>query len=627
MDSLLRIYQYSQISNITDDKFIESLIGFLSKNSASDSIFLEGLMQFFVENNEVNYLKILEMIGLVYQKKKEKITISQTNERKHNGIYYTKYEIAELIIKQIFSSFKNADPDYFSISFLEPCAGTGIFIVAYIDHLINKLKPNLDSQTLQKIINNIYFADIDGEAVKLLMKIIPLYVKAKYSFDICFNDRNSYVGDALFNFGGKISKNNLATYFGKESGFDIVVTNPPYKLLKANSNKYEKGKSNGYHEVLNEILSYIKMKNVYKYNNGTLNLYKLFVEEILENYTTQKSKVGLLVPITLLKDHQSSALRSMIINRYSISTIYTIPEKNNFFPEISQSFCFFTLDKSRNNKLINIVSDVVSSEDFSRGPVIVDKDEIDKISNSKEIIVENKQGWDILLKIHQNPKLSSFLSVKNLRGELDLTLDKTFITTSETRYSLIKGDNLKEFSFSKDKNFVKPEFLEKIKNKKAYIESERIVCQQISNIHQEKRLKFSKIGRNFILGNSCNFITLENGGSLKEKKLSLDYLLGILNSLLPNWRFKLTSSNNHVGNYELAELPIAVPDRSGLETVEKLVKGLNKNPNDIGKLAQLNFTVFKLYGLTRSQAEFILSKYRDTQLIGLIKGKIREYGL
>ena len=46
----------------------------------------------------------------------------------------------------------------------------------------------------------------------------------------------------------------------------------------------------------------------------------------------------------------------------------------------------------------------------------------------------------------------------------------------------------------------------KISTKSKYISRERIVCQQVSNIHLEKRLKFAKIPGNIVLGNSCNFL-------------------------------------------------------------------------------------------------------------------------
>lgn len=43
---------------------------------------------------------------------------------------------------------------------------------------------------------------------------------------------------------------------------------------------------------------------------------------------------------------------------------------------------------------------------------------------------------------------------------------------------------------------------------------------------------------------------------LGSSDYSLEYLLGLLNSNLFQWRFKLTSTNNNVGTNELLALPI-----------------------------------------------------------------------
>ena len=69
----------------------------------------------------------------------------------------------------------------------------------------------------------------------------------------------------------------------------------------------------------------------------------------------------------------------------------------------------------------------------------------------------------------------------------------------------------------------------------------------------------------------------------------------ILNSELLNWRFKITSSNNHINNYELDELPIIDLDNSALQN-----------------LSQENFdeVICQLYGLTEMETQYILSSKR-----------------
>ena len=77
----------------------------------------------------------------------------------------------------------------------------------------------------------------------------------------------------------------------------------------------------------------------------------------------------------------------------------------------------------------------------------------------------------------------------------------------------------------------------------------RLICQQISNIDTLKRLNFTISDKSDIIANSCNYLTVKNKNSIKS-------LLAIMNSYLLNWRFKISSGNNHINNYELDELPI-----------------------------------------------------------------------
>jgi len=172
---------------------------------------------------------------------------------------------------------------------------------------------------------------------------------------------------------------------------------------------------------------------------------------------------------------------------------------------------------------------------------------------------------------------------------------------------LLRGNNISEFSYTTSNYYANEKFISKLSEKQRYILKERIVCQQISNIHLEKRLKFTKIPGNVILGNSCNFLTFNE--SLFGNQVSLDYLLGILNSLLLNWRFKITNSNNHISNYELAELPIVIPSAVQKKEIENLVYAIKERGNR-EKIYELNMTVFHLYGLNNEEIDYVLGKHK-----------------
>jgi len=606
MNEIFKIYN-SIISYYPDsNRLLEKLFHFLSDKQNFDSQIDEVLYKNLQTKNKIDALKIYQLIGLVHQKQRESEKIVNTDKRKHFGIYYTDYSIARLIAKE--SLCDSNDYDILNFKFYEPCSGTGIFIIAYIDEVLDRVG-RLNSKLFQKFIDQIYFSDIDAEAVDLLVKLLPLYVKSKYGVSIKLNSKNYFKGDVLFsNKNGEIKKINPKDIFQIEDGFDVVLTNPPYKLLKANGNKYkDESDSNQHGSDIKNILEFIRTNNTYKFNQGTLNYYKIFLEEILENYTHESSKVGAIIPITLLNDKQSELLRKRIINKYKLHKIYIIPEKNEFFPDISQAFCFFALDKKEPGNIIRINPKVINQGDFSNEGVEVNIDHIEKISETAPIVIENEIGWRILKRLNKFPKLRSLSSICNARGELDLTLDKGFITNKKTSLPILRGNNISEFSYTTGELFADEKFIKKTTEKSRYILKERIVCQQISNIHLEKRLKFTKIPENVVLGNSCNFLTFDES-LFGNQEVSLDYLLGVLNSMLLNWRFKITNSNNHISNYELAELPIAIPSITEKKEIESLVS-LIKSTNDKKNVFDLNKKVFELYGLNKEEIDYVLGKH------------------
>ncbi|KKS70518.1 MAG: Type II restriction m6 adenine DNA methyltransferase, Alw26I/Eco31I/Esp3I family domain protein [Candidatus Magasanikbacteria bacterium GW2011_GWE2_42_7] len=626
MNEIFKIYNSFRSYYPDSNNLLVRLFSFFDKNPKLDNQTDKLLYKSLQTGNKIDPLKIYQLIGLLHQKQKESEKIVNTDKRKHFGIYYTDYSIARLIAKESLSESKNED--LLGLSFYEPCSGTGIFVIAYIDEVLGRIG-NLNYKVFQKFIDQIYFSDIDFEAIDLLIKLLPFYIKSKYGISIKINSKNYFKGDVLFsNLNGEIKKVSPKDIFRVTGGFDVVLTNPPYKLLKANGNKYKDELNSNQHALdIKSVLDFIRTNNVYKFNQGTLNYYKIFLEEILENYTHQSSKVGAIIPITLLNDKQSELLRKRIINKYKLFKIYIIPEKNEFFPDISQAFCFFALDKKEPGNIIRINPKVVSQNDFANEGVEVNIDHIEKISETAPIVIESEIGWKILQKLNAFPKLRNLASVCNARGELDLTLDKGFITKKRTSLPLLRGNNISEFSYTLGEFFTDEKFMKKTAEKNKYISRERLVCQQISNIHLEKRLKFTKIPENIVLGNSCNFLTFDES-LFGNSEVGLDYLLGILNSMLLNWRFKITNSNNHISNYELAELPIVLPSIVDRNEIEKLVS-LIKNTNDKENVYKLNAKVFELYGLNTEEINYVLGKHG--KLIGSIvkpqKESLFAYGL
>ena len=166
---------------------------------------------------------------------------------------------------------------------------------------------------------------------------------------------------------------------------------------------------------------------------------------------------------------------------------------------------------------------------------------------NQEIPFIDKTGWKVLSKISKQLKLKEFDYLRNKRGELDLTQYKDCISKTDTsNFRLVRGNMItKNGLIDKNQEFVN---IDAFINRKSEdyrtneFQKERLICQQISNVDLKIRMKFTFSEKNDILANSCNYIN-SSRSFLDLKKLSF-----LLNSKLLNWRFKITSSNNHINN-------------------------------------------------------------------------------
>jgi len=477
------------------------------------------------------------------------------------------------------------------ITCLDFASGTGRFYFEAVEVLKRKFK-----LPLQQIVSkNLYAIDIDETALSVLRcKIISLFdeINAETINALSNNiiNRNALIPKATLleeNENSIDLSNDFKNVFSR-GGFDVVFSNPPYCLLKVNKKANEQQKLNGYYvnlqsKVQNEI-NFFRTSGVYQYSiEGMLNYYQLSIEMILR-LTKTNGQIGIICPSSLFADLTSAKLRKHILTSHKLHFIRYYPEAARLFENVSQSTVIFYLQKSGQTDKIGI--------EMSGNSFEIDFETIKNVFPSNfEIPLIDKTGWAILAKISRHKKVKEIPFIRNRRGELDLTLFKPFITTKNTGWRLVRGNMISENGIiDKKGEFVEIEgFLNKksVDFKTNDYNKVRLICQQISNVDMQKRLKFVFCEKTDILGNSCNYIVST------RKDEDLKKLFFLLNSDLLNWRFKITSSNNHINNYELDELPIV-----DLDSFE-----LSDFPDD-----ETNETICKLYSLTKTETNYILGK-------------------
>lgn len=523
---------------------------------------------------------------------------------KESGAVYTHKKIAKEIVEQTIENAIDKIDTCFDITCLDFASGTGRF---YFE-AVQILRENYDIPLQQVICNNLFAVDIDETAISVLQcKIVSLFqelnpeiIKALRSNIL---HRNVLIPKVTL-----ITENNLRIDLSEDfkevfrrGGFDVVFSNPPYYLLKVNKKGTDEQKSSDYltylrNKIQNEI-NFFRNSGVYHYSiEGMLNYYQLSIEMILR-ITKKNGQIGIICPSSLFADLTTAKLRKHILTSHKLYSLRYYPESARLFENITQSTVIAFIQKDGKTDKIGI--------EISQEYVEIDLKKIKSVfPENFEIPLIDQTGWEILAKISKFKKIKDISFLRNRRGELDLTLYRTFITNDDTGWRLVRGNMITDNGVSDtNREYVQIESFLKKKSDDFKLNDfgrKRLICPQISNIDMYKRIKFVFSEKNDIIGNSCNYIV-----STRDQ-VDLEKLVYLLNSELLNWRFKITNSNNHISNYELDELPIIDLDSVGLTDFSN-----NKNLNEI--------IVCKYYGLNEEEIKYILRNKNK------LTGKVSEY--
>jgi len=526
--------------------------------------------------------------------------------RKQTGSYYTDGGLTAIMMDELVKSLPPVKRNrLYDLKFLEPCVGEGSFVFAYLSAA---KKLGFTREQYRRLLDNIYVCDINRAALKSYRSILSEL--AMVFFDIYLDDTYfaEHIGGALlFNLESDIpSYIPIENVFPDTSAnsFDIVVTNPPYKNLKAERLHYPSTEDYDADKARYTRISREASRCLNYSVKGVNNIYKFFIEEIIERYTAKEGIISLLIPSSILTDKTCEPLRKRIFNTAAVKSIKIIGEESEVV-DSQQALCALLIHKAMTFNTIDICKGYGSP-----------MEKIITVETSKA--VDANLGYSILAlepsEYRKLQKLKSFPPIKelpyiiNMRGELDLTTNRGSIVLEDTGYPLLRGRNI---GFYKLLGIPSEEFVGKsfvaASTKRSYVEGERLICQQIANMSKERRLTYAIAPKNAVLGNSCNFI------SVQENKHGIDlyFLLGLLNSSIMNWYFKLQSSNNHINNYEIDTFPIPVHfERKG--EISVLVQDYLADMSRTLLLDRIDELVSEAFGLIEKKNIVDVSIFPDT---------------
>jgi tRNA1(Val) A37 N6-methylase TrmN6 len=477
---------YSQDINIKNRKRLsETLLNWRdSLNAGAKPEFFEILKVKIPDHSNIT--------GIIYQ------SILIEGDKSKLGMYYTPDKVVSEIIERI------ASPEN---TFLDPCCGTGQFLLAFADISENP--------------ENIYGIDIDPIAVN----VAKINLLMKFS-RIDFNPK-IYNADSLLDFNESILMDNMNRF----SEFDCIATNPPWG---SHFNKKElKYLKNYYPEILSgESFSYFLVKSLRMLKTGGI--------------------LSFVLPESILNVKIHSDIRKYIFTNYHISRI---EQKKKIFKNVFSTAAVIDICNIESTEDIEIVtigdSYRIDNERFG--------------SNSNYIFDINVDSADekILGKIyscsHLTLKENAIWALGVVTGNNSKYIQKE---KNELNESVIKGKDVSPFKISPPDTFIKfePHKFQQTADVSFYRNGEKLIYKYISN-----RLIFAHDREGRITLNSANILIPQING------VDIKVIMALFNSELYQYIFQKKFSSVKVLRSHLEELPVPLLEETEYRCILKLV--------------------------------------------------------
>src|SRR5699024_6003543 len=141
---------------------------------------------------------------------------------------------------------------------LEPCVGTGNFVIATLIWLYEN---NATENNINKFLENLYVSEVSDDSLTLLLENLSLTLKELFNMELDYETfkNNIFNGICL-----DINQNNeleIHDSIKKLPKFDLIITNPPYRNLRAEIKHYEAST-----EYNNDKNNYVIVKDFIKNN-------------------------------------------------------------------------------------------------------------------------------------------------------------------------------------------------------------------------------------------------------------------------------------------------------------------------------------------------------------------------
>jgi len=504
------------------------------------------------------------------------------------GRYYTHQDISAFICRNIATLIAGTQSHVTCLSIIDPFCGDGRLVFDLVEAL------EVSGTSIGKY--SLHLWDVSDFGFEELGHRLDSMGKIRDKISLDLKSCDAFREGLLY-----------------REGFDVVITNPPWEIVKPDSRELQHlspAKRDVYIKNLSQYSEYLSSEFSIsnprkKFGGWGVNLSRVGLE-LSCRLVKKNGYLGIVLPSSFLSDLQSSRLRSYFFHNFTVSFGSYYPAEAKLFGKAdttsstiiatkcnSDPYCFamsiFNSDLSL-KYIININSSILAGTD-SDTPFSLTMTQ----DQSKSITSLRKFGKEWAT-------LEGTSGILWAGRELDETRFSEIVTQdSEHGIPFIKGRDISRF-LNVTKSAI---YLDRLKIKKFNsMNYWRIAWRDVSRQSQKRRITATLIPSGFITGNSLG-IAFRKDNDLDELKL----LLSIMNSLCFEFqlRQKLVTGHISLSAIRTVYIPQTLTSQYRnqlLESVDKILQGQHEHE------FLLDAMVAKyLYRISKDEYESVVNSY------------------
>ncbi|MDI3528088.1 MAG: hypothetical protein PWR03_2272 [Tenuifilum sp.] len=370
-----------------------------------------------------------------------------------------------------------------------------------------------------------------------------------------------------------------------QRGFDIVIANPPYISIRTKS-------------FNNNLKEFFKSK--YKLARGQYDLYILFIEKTNE-ILKKRGIMSFIIPKRMLSNENFQQARVFILDNFSI---FKYVDAEMPFETANVEGNIMLCKKGLTANLVQSVKFDSSSKEFVH-ITYVSLSAIDMMPFNIFPFIYDESKLKVLFKI-QNQNIHTLSQFVEITRGFECGYNDEAIDNKKSNFKLIKADSIGSYVL-KDNNYVfcNPDFSNpsKYKTRELFEKTPKLLTKFVAS-----KIEFALDEVGYFNTNSVYNVHLK-----RNVKISIEYLLGILNSKLVTFWFNTAFFNTdtlfpHIQKNQLEAIPLKY-NESIAKTIKPLVlkiitqKSQGKDTTALEQ--QIDNLVYRLYDLTYEEVKVI----------------------